>query len=132
MYKIITLFFFLLSASGCATTTESIFTGTAIGGTTGAVIGHQHSGDSRGRMTGALVGATLGGVIGYLSHKHKKKNKTELNTTKKKTKDKDPTNPFLTRPRVRVFWVPDKIEGNRYIERHRVWEIKSNSKWSLK
>ena len=83
-------------------------------------------------MTGALVGATLGGVLGYFSHKNKQKKLPGKLVQKKNAKDKTSVNPFLTRPRVRMFWIPDKIEGNRYIERHRVWEIQTNSKWNLK
>jgi hypothetical protein len=38
--------------------------------------------------------------------------------------------PFLTRPEVRTLWIPDTVEGNRYIERHRVFVIEKNSTWS--
>lgn len=48
---------------------------------------------------------------------------------KDKTKDEEKY-PFLTRPEVRTIWVPDAIEGNRYIEKHRVFIIDKNTSWS--
>ena len=53
---------------------------------------------------------------------------------KKDTKSQEVKNeekyPFLTRPEVRTIWVPDAIEGNRYIEGHRVFIIEKGTSWS--
>lgn len=38
--------------------------------------------------------------------------------------------PFITRPEVRTILIPDTVEGNRYIEKHRVFVIEKNSSWS--
>lgn len=112
---------------GCATTHESVLTGAAIGGVSGTVIGHQHGGDSQARVTGAVVGTALGSLVGYLSHKNKKGK-----FVKKKTNEKKPIpdHPFLTKPQVRMYWEPDQIKGNKYIEKHRVWVLDQNPVWT--
>lgn len=52
-------------------------------------------------------------------------------TQSKATKTTDAEQyPFLTRPEVRTIWIPDTVEGNRYIEKHRVFIIDKNSSWS--
>lgn len=112
---------------GCATTKESIFTGAAIGGATGTVIGHQHSGDSKGRITGAVAGLALGSLFGYLSHKNKKGKVIKSKSSKKLP---TPDHPFLTKPEVRMYWEPDQIKGNKYIEKHRVWVLDQNPVWT--
>lgn len=57
--------------------------------------------------------------------------KSKQNETQSKDKTKEEEKlPFLTRPEVRTIWVPDSVEGNRYIEGHRVFIIDKNSSWS--
>ncbi|MCJ8277769.1 MAG: glycine zipper family protein [Bdellovibrionales bacterium] len=117
--------------TGCATTTESMMTGAAIGTATGTVLGHQQSGNGKGRMKGAVLGATFGTIFGYLAHKDKQKRKgMKRKKPPKPLFKRKGFNPFLTKPKVRMYWVPHKIEGNRFIERHRIWEIESNSTWA--
>jgi len=48
-------------ATGCTTTQKRIGTGAALGGATGAVIGHNDDGHA---AEGALIGTLLGGLLG--------------------------------------------------------------------
>ncbi len=55
-------------------------------------------------------------------------------TSKKQKLDQEFKNrkgqaPFLNQPEVRTIWVPDKIEGNTYIEGHYVHVIDKNTTW---
>lgn len=55
------------------------------------------------------------------------KNKDSYNDTKSKSDMKAPS---LTSPKVTRVWVPDKIEGDKYIEGHWVWVLERGSTWS--
>ena len=132
MKKTISLYIIVSLLTGCATSNESLLTGAMIGGTAGTVLGHQHKGNSKGRMTGAIVGTALGGLVGYLSHKNKKKKRAKKSTVREVEMVKINDNPFLTKPKVTMYWEPDKIEGDKFIEKHRVWVLKNGSQWSKK
>lgn len=55
-----------------------------------------------------------------------------------KTKQDQPSNsnksdnksPALTTPTVRKVWVPEKIEGDKYIEGHWMWVLERTTTWS--
>jgi hypothetical protein len=53
----------------------------------------------------------------------KKTNPTSINT-------KESDIPAVTKPKVNCTQVPDTIEGNKWIEKHRVCIIDSPSTWS--
>lgn len=38
--------------------------------------------------------------------------------------------PHLTKPKLRSMWVPDQIEGNKYIEGHYIYIIEDPGSWS--
>ena len=38
--------------------------------------------------------------------------------------------PSLTKPKLRSMWVPDQIEGNKYIEGHFIYVIEDSGSWS--
>ena len=38
--------------------------------------------------------------------------------------------PSLTAPKVRKIWIPEKIEGDKYIEGHYMWVLENTSVWS--
>ena len=42
----------------------------------------------------------------------------------------NPNVPSLTSPEVRRMWVPEKIEGNKFIEGHYMYVIDKPSVWS--
>lgn len=46
------------------------------------------------------------------------------------TKDSNKA-PFLTEPKVLKVWVPEKIEGDKFIEGHYMWILEKTSFWSL-
>lgn len=125
MKKVIVLLASLQILSGCASTKEGTLSGAAIGGATGVVIGNQHKNKKKARLIGGATGAGLGGLIGYLASndKNKKKQNTKKGVIPKMT-------PMLTKPKVRMYFEPDKIQGNRYIEGHRVWIIESTPTWT--
>lgn len=55
---------------------------------------------------------------------HTKKEKLD-----KEFKDRKGAAPFLNEPQVRTLWIPDKIEGNNYIEGHYIHMIDKNASW---
>ena len=120
------LTFTLITA--CATQKKSMLLGAGIGAGVGTgVASHRKGATSQQRATGAVIGALLGGLIGYHSKKSKKESDT-LSDAKAPTLEEKA--PFLTRPKVRMYWVPDKITGDKYIEGHRTWVIEKSSTWS--
>lgn len=112
-----------LLTSACATAPQSILLGAGTGAVAGGGIGLAIGQNATGAAIGAATGALTGSLIGYLLHKGKEKDQSASPADAEKY-------PFLTRPEVRTIWVPDAVEGNRYIERHRVFVIEKNSSWS--
>ncbi len=53
---------------------------------------------------------------------------TSSNTSPKMTKDLKA--PFLTAPKVRKVWIPEKIENDKFIEGHYMWILEKTSSWS--
>lgn len=102
--------------------------GMAAGGATGAamgtMVGHSHKKEIQGGAIGALTGAAFGGLFGYLNFKQDQKERAEL-----EAKSKNAPPPSLLRPEVRKIWVPDKIEGDRYIKGHDVYIIDRPAVW---
>ncbi len=111
---------------GCATSGKSILLGSGIGAGVGAGLGNAIGQNTEGTLIGAASGATVGGLLGYWAHKDQSKKST---ATVAESKDKAEL-PFLTKPEVRSIWVPDKIEGNQYIQGHRIFIIEKQSGWS--
>lgn len=56
----------------------------------------------------------------------KKKNSIDTNQSNTSS-DKSPA---LTSPKVRKVWVPEKIEGDKYIEGHWMWVLERTTTWS--
>lgn len=114
---------------GCATARDSMILGASMGAATGSGVGNlstEHS--AQGTAIGALIGAGLGAAFGYLGHKaYQQKEGLRQAMSQGSEKPKDPK---LTQPRYRSIWVPDKIEGDRYIEGHRAFIIEETGKWT--
>lgn len=55
------------------------------------------------------------------------KNKNDSNSSSIKDNNKSPS---LTAPKVRKVWVPEKIEGDKYIEGHYMWVLEKTTSWS--
>lgn len=115
-----------LLLNACATATRSSILGAAIGGAAGGLVGQAQSQNSQGTVTGAVIGAGLGGLIGFLSHKEKKESGAKTDTSNK-VEDEFPS---LIRPKLRSMWVPDTIEGNKYIKGHFIYIIEDAGSWS--
>ncbi len=123
--KLITFITLFLLLCSCSTTGKSIFTGSAVGAGIGTIIGHQQKDSKKGKIIGAAAGSGIGGLIGYLAKKKKDKK-----IKSKKVNYKKNEVPHLTRPKVRMYWQPDQIIGNKYIEAHKVWVLESAPTWT--
>ena len=55
------------------------------------------------------------------------KNKSDSNSTSNKDSNKSPS---LTAPKVSKVWVPEKIEGDKFIEGHFMWILEKTTSWS--
>ena len=108
---------------GCSTATKSSLLGAVLGGSIGAMMGRQQSDSPDSPYTGAAIGASIGALIGYQSHREKKSKSDE------KLKEFKSDFPELTKPKLRSIWVPDKIEGNRYIKGHTIYIIEESETW---
>ncbi len=123
--KTITILACALSLGGCATMKDSLLLGAGAGGTLGGTIGLNASrGNASATILGMAVGAVVGVGMGYLAHESDKKPKVE-----KRKPEIRKDHPILSNPNVEMIWVPDQINGDRYVEKHRVWILKQNTHW---
>lgn len=118
---------FVLQTTGCASAPRSTLLGMTIGASVGGLVGNSQ-GDYRDQstVTGLAVGAAAGALFGYLAHKGKKEPMPPIVAPSAKEFEIPP----ITRPRVNCSQVPDSIDGNKWIEKHRVCIIDSPSTWS--
>ena len=125
------LFTIALALTGCATPTGSVLLGTGIGATAGGLLGNKVTDSSQqGTVVGAAIGAGVGGLLGYLAHKSKKDKESKLQGPAAGPETMPDKLPFLTKPEVRTIWVEDAIQGNKFIEGHRVFILEKNSSWT--
>ena len=118
-----------LSITACATKEHRVLTGAAIGGVGGSFIANQQTRSKRATIVGAASGALLGGLVGYFM-KPKPIVKKPTNIRKQVSKTPKLLSPALTRAKVSMYWEPDKIEDNKFIEKHRVWLLESGPQWT--
>jgi hypothetical protein len=116
-----------LMLNACSTAPKSILMGAVAGGAAGAGMGQAQSQNSGGTAVGALVGAGIGSLIGYLAFNEKQKKDASVSPKKENPEE---LIPFLTRPKIRSYIVPDTIEGNKYIKSHRVFILEDPGSWS--
>ena len=127
----------LLLASGCATQGKSAGLGAAIGGGTGALIGHiADPGKNGGYRTrnvilGTAVGAMAGSIAGDLSYKELESQKRDAFLKGKASvpQARDGAMPTLKNPKVESRWVEGRISGNKYIEGHYEYIISEPARW---
>jgi hypothetical protein len=127
----------LLLASGCATKGKSAGLGAAIGGGTGALIGHiadpGKNGEYRTRnvILGTAVGAMAGSIAGDLSYKELESQKRDafLKGKASAPQARDGAMPTLKNPKVESRWVEGRISGNKYIEGHYEYIISEPARW---
>lgn len=115
-----------LALNACATAPRSTVLGAAIGGAAGGLIGQSHSQNSQGTAVGLAVGAGVGALVGYLAYKDKEAKQPKAESIK----ELEEKFPSLTKPKLRAIWVPDKIEGNKYIRGHYIYVIEDAGSWS--
>jgi hypothetical protein len=121
------LFLTPLLFTACATTTQSALLGASIGGGVGVGVGQRESRHFRGSVIGALVGASVGGLAGFLLRKKDEGSPINLST---QVKAEDGAFPPLTKAKLKSMWVPDKIEGNKYIKGHFIYVIEDPGNWA--
>jgi hypothetical protein len=103
---------------------KSVGLGVGIGAASGITTAQVAGYNTKGNVVLALSGALIGGVIGALLHK-------------------EPVSPEAMPPsgaslggapplrpaEKDVLWIPDKIVGDKFEERHRIWNIKKPAHW---
>lgn len=134
----------LLTASGCATMSDSLILGVATGAGAGAIIGNQNGGSGDNVATGAAIGAAVGGLSAYLIHKGLEKRdeglrretllnleKFDVSAPQRSSQGEVPPGMghALTRPTVDVEWIETRVDGDKLVEGHKVWRITEKSKW---
>lgn len=68
-------------------------------------------------------------LLGFLFCSCSTLNKTNKDQSNINNKSNDKS-PALTTPRVRKVWVPEKIDGDKYIEGHWMWVLERTTTWS--
>lgn len=56
--------------------------------------------------------------------------KKKSNNDSNQSNSNNDKSPSLTSPKVRKVWVPEKIEGEKYIEGHWMWVLERTTTWS--
>jgi len=118
-----------LMLNSCSTAPKSILMGAVVGGVAGLGFGQTQSRSSEDTATSTLVGAGLGSLLGYLVFTQKQKKDTNVSVNAKKENSEE-LPPFLTRPKIRSYVVPDTIEGNKFIKSHRIFILENPGEWS--
>jgi len=106
---------------GCATMEKSIAFGSGVGAAAGTGLGLAVEQSAGSALIGAGIGVIIGGAIGYLKHHHDERDAPPSLAAQG---DRIPT---VKAPEVRRIWVPERIEGNRYIEGHYLFVIEKPS-----
>ena len=123
---------FFVALGGCATLKSNTFLGAAIGASAGAVggtvIGAPYHA-ATGTLIGAASGAAVGALIGYLTEPKKSESKETSKSSSPITTITD--DPSFTSPEVRRVWVPDKIDGNKFIKGHYMFVLERGSVWTM-
>lgn len=121
------VFALVVALTGCSTLRKSVLAGAGGGAVTGGVIGGMTShGDANGVALGVVSGALLGSLIGYVSHKKSETSTSLTQSTQVEEKQKVPS--FIA-PKVKTLWIPDKIDGNKYIRGHEVYILDQPASW---
>ena len=126
--KTIAILSICLVLSGCSTMRDSILLGAGTMGAVGTGIGAAAGHNVGGALLGLGIGAVFGGTMGFLTHKDKEEKERLAKLGSKK--NEEPKVPSLTSPEVRRVWVPEKIDGNKFIEGHYLYLIERSSVWS--
>lgn len=126
--ELTTIVMLALILNSCSTAPKSVLMGAVAGGIIGAGLGQAQSHSPSGAPVGALIGVGLGSAIGYLAFTEKQKKEASSENPKKENPEE--LVPFLTRPKIRSYVVPDTIEGNKFIKSHRIFILENPGEWS--
>ncbi len=117
-----------LALSGCATMEKSVLLGAGTMGAIGTGVGAAAGNNVGSALLGLGIGAVFGGFMGFAGHKDQEEKTRLAKSGTKKTEDSKV--PSLTSPEVRRVWVPERIDGGKFIEGHYMYVIERNSVWS--
>lgn len=112
----------------CASMEKSVVLGVGIGAATGISASQIAHYNPKGNIVLGLGGAVIGGVIAALLHKDRSDVPISLPVTNVMKNNQPP----LADAEKDVLLVPDKIEGDHFVEKHRIWTIKKPSRWELR
>lgn len=120
---------FLLSS--CSTMKRNTFIGASLGATAGSIGGTVIGAPNNpvpGALVGTATGAAIGALIGFLTEP---KTSKQVDVSVAGSKSSDLDSPSVMSPEVRRLWVPDKIEGNKYIKGHYMYVIERGTVWTM-
>lgn len=126
---VINLTLCLLALSGCASMERSVLLGAAAGGAMGTGVGLGVEKSAGSALIGLGIGAIVGGVMGFGAHSAEENKRAQWLTPAASKEFKDKV-PGMSTPEVRRVWVPEKIEGNKYIEGHYIYVIDRGAVWN--
>jgi len=112
----------------CASMEKSVGLGVGIGAASGIAASQVAHYNTKGHIVLGLGGAVIGGVIAAILHKDRSEAPVPLPVTSIPTGNQPP----LAGAEKDVILVPDKIEGDHFVEKHRIWTIKKPSRWQLR
>ena len=128
MKKFILVLPFLLCQ--CSSMEKSVGLGIGLGAASGITASQLAHYNTKGHVVLAVGGAVIGGTIAALLHKNHPEVPTPIPVPI--TNIPKDGHPPLADPEKDAILVPDKIEGDQFIESHRVWTIKKPARWQLR
>lgn len=126
--KTIPILILTLLLSGCATMKDSILLGAGTMGAIGTGVGAAAGNNVGSALLGLGIGAVFGGTMGFMAFQDKEDKAKQVKSGKKQNEDSKV--PSLTSPEVRRVWVPERVDGQKFIEGHYMYVIERNSVWS--
>ena len=108
----------------CASMEKTIGLGVSVGASSGVATAQLVGYNTKGNVVLGLSGAVIGGAIAALLHKDSTQSES-LPPSGASFGGAPPMRPAEKD----VIWIPDRIVGDRFEERHRVWTIKKPAHW---
>ena len=119
---------FSLILTQCASFEKTVGLGVGLGAATGFTAAHVVNYNAKGTAFLGIAGALVGGVIGALLHRDRATDSPPPEAVSV-LKDNPPP---LKNAEKDVLWMPDRIEGDRFEEGHRIFTIKKPAHWQLR
>jgi len=121
-----------LSLVGCSTLKDSTMLGIGIGSLLGTAAGVAAGTPKGNEMKAGAIGAVLGGAIGGVTGAAQFKSQSpKVIKLKPDAQEHEASNPVMSMPKVRRVWVPDRIEGNKFIRGHFIYVIERDASWRM-